>query len=70
MTTNAQKLGLCKAKDALVLIYSDGTKLRQRLMPVRNLDKMGALAAAHSLVQKHSQLQSVDFEQVPHSQRP
>ena len=47
MTTHAQKLGLCKAKDALVLIYSDGTKLRQRLMPVRNLDVARGVSCCH-----------------------
>ena len=63
------KLGVCKARHALVLMYTDEkAKLRQRLMPVRNLDRIGALAAAHGLIHAHAVLQDVDFEQVPGSQ--
>ena len=63
MAIEAKKLGLAKSKDAIVLIYQDGNKMRQRLMPVRDLDRAGPLAAAHALIVSHKQLESVSFEQ-------
>lgn len=61
----AIKIGVHPRTASIWLLYSDGEKLRQRLMPVRDLEQVGAETAARALVEKHHKFtEGVSFLQL------
>ena len=67
-TVQAIKIGVHPHASSIWLLYNDGdAKLRQRLMPVRDLRRLGAAAAARALALKHAKYlsaQRVSFAQL------
>ena len=60
------KIGLHPHVASIWLLYNDGGKLRQRLMPVRDLRRIGAERAARALSAKHAKYlaERVNFAQL------
>jgi len=59
------QIGVHPRANSIWLLYNEGDKLRQRLMPVRDLQQLGAERAARALVQKHREYtKGISFAQL------